>query len=134
VTFPIFVTQTYINQGSSQTQLENGEVVGRPNNSSVNMQDFTWANFTGTINTFKPGDGSCASDPCWYNVGLPDLTHTEAVIIECNTNSSCQNFALENVQIFPQSLEAPTVVFLNATAELNPKLGFACANGTFVPT
>ncbi|CZR64156.1 probable exopolygalacturonase [Phialocephala subalpina] len=134
VTFPIFVTQTYINQGSSQTQLENGSVGGRPNNSTVVMQDFTWVNFTGTINTFSPGDGSCASDPCWYNVGLPNLKHTEAVVVECNTNSSCQNFAVENVQIFPQDLSAPTVVCLNATKELNPRLGFECANGTFVPT
>ncbi|KAE8442151.1 hypothetical protein EG329_003802 [Mollisiaceae sp. DMI_Dod_QoI] len=134
VTFPIFVTQTYINQGSTQTQLENGSVSGRPNNATVVMQDFTWANFTGTINTFAPGDGSCVTDPCWYNVGLPNLKHTEAVVVECNTNSSCQNFATENVQIVPQDLSVPTVVCLNATAELNPRLGFNCANGTFVPT
>lgn len=133
VTFPIFVTQTYINQGSNQTQLENGSVTDRPNNSSVMMENFTWENFTGTINTFSPGDGSCASDPCWYNVGLPDLKHTEAVIVECNTNSSCQNFALKNIQIFPQSLAPPTAVCINATTELNPHLGFSCANGTFVP-
>jgi polygalacturonase len=134
VTFPIFVTQTYINQGSNQTQLENGSVTGRPNNSSVNMQDFTWENFTGTINTFSPGDGSCASDPCWYNVGLPDLKHTEAVIIECNTNSSCQNFALKNLEIFPESLAPPTTICINATAGLNPHLGIHCRNGTLIPT
>lgn len=62
VTFPIFVTQTYTNQGSAQTQLENGAVVGRPNNSSVVMKNFKWENFTGTINTFNPGDGSCVTD------------------------------------------------------------------------
>ncbi|KAH8820137.1 pectin lyase fold/virulence factor [Xylogone sp. PMI_703] len=133
VTFPIFVTQTYINQGSSQTQLENGAVTGRPNNATVVMQNFTWANFSGTINTFMPGDGSCVSDPCWYNVGLPNLAHTEAVIIECNTNSSCQNFALDNIQVFPQNLAPPTAICMNATAELNPKLGFYCTNGTYIP-
>jgi hypothetical protein len=62
VTFPIFVTQTYWNQGSSQTQLENGSTGERPNNSSVVMRDFRWENFTGTINTFNPGDGSCVTD------------------------------------------------------------------------
>jgi len=61
-TFPIFVTQTYINQGNSQTQIENGGTTGRPNNSTVNMENFTWANFTGTINTFQPGDLSCVTD------------------------------------------------------------------------
>ncbi|KAF8851495.1 hypothetical protein BDZ45DRAFT_717385 [Acephala macrosclerotiorum] len=62
---------------------------------NITWSNFTWANFTGTINTFSPGDGSCASDLCWYNVGLPNLKHTEAVIVECNTNTSCQNFAVE---------------------------------------
>jgi hypothetical protein len=134
VTFPIFVTQTYVNQGSTQTQLENGATGGRPNNASVVMQDFTWSNFTGTLNSYAPGDYSCASNPCWYNVGLPNLKRTEAIIIECNTNTSCSNFAVENVQIIPQTMEAPTVICLNATAKLNPKLGFECANGTYIPS
>ena len=132
VTFPIFVTQTYINQGSTQTQNGNGSTTGRPNNSTVDMMDFTWANFTGTINTFAPGDGSCVSDPCWYDQGLSDLKHTEAIIIECNTNSSCQNFKTSGIEVFPQSLEPPTVICLNAAAELNPVLGFDCVNGTLV--
>ncbi|EMC97953.1 glycoside hydrolase family 28 protein [Baudoinia panamericana UAMH 10762] len=134
VTFPIFVTQTYINQGSSQTQIGNGATSGRPNNATVNMQDFRWVNFTGTINTFRPGDGSCVTDPCWYNVGLPNLTHTEAIIVECNTNTSCVNFEMTGIEIIPQSLDAPTVICLNATAALNSDLGFDCSNGTFVPT
>ncbi|KAF2097651.1 pectin lyase-like protein [Rhizodiscina lignyota] len=131
VTFPIFVTQTYLNQGSNQTQLENGATSGRPNNATVNMEDFTWANFTGTINTFMPGDGSCVSDPCWYNVGLPNLQHTEAIIIECNTNVSCKSFVLENIELIPQSLDAPTMVCINATSSLNPGLGVDCVNGTY---
>ncbi|KAK4539971.1 hypothetical protein LTR36_009941 [Oleoguttula mirabilis] len=134
VTFPIFVTQTYINQGSTSTQLQSGATSGRPNNSTVNMEDFTWANFTGTINTFRPGDGSCVTNPCWYNVGLPNLTHTEAIIVECNTNTSCKNFEMSNIEVIPQSLDAPSVVCINATQALNPNLGFACANGTYVPT
>lgn len=69
VTFPIFVTQTYINQGGSQTQIGNGATQGRPNNSTVVMERMRWENFTGTINTFQPGDGSCVTDVC----GLPSL-------------------------------------------------------------
>jgi hypothetical protein len=67
VTFPIFVTQTYFNQGS-------GSASERPNNSSVDMQDFTWENFAGTINTFNPGDGSCVT-----NVRIDEL----AYVIRC---------------------------------------------------
>lgn len=62
VSFPIFITQSYFNQGSAQTQIENGTTTGRPNNSSVVMKNFRWENFTGTINSFQPGDGSCVTD------------------------------------------------------------------------
>lgn len=54
VTFPIYVTQTYYNQDSAS--------VGTVNNQTVNMVDFSWEDFTGTINTLNPGDGSCVSD------------------------------------------------------------------------
>jgi polygalacturonase len=134
VTFPIFVTQSYFNQGSSQTQLGNGVTTGRVNNASVAMENFTWSDFTGSVNTYRPGDGSCASNPCWYNTGLPNLKHTEAVIIECNTATSCKNFELNNIQVIPQSMVEPTVICINATAALNPHLGFDCKNGTFVPS
>jgi hypothetical protein len=134
VTFPIFVTQSYVNQGSNQTQSSPGAVMGRPNNSSVVMDGLTWTNFTGTINEYNPGDGSCVTNPCWYNVGLPNLQHTEAIIIECNTNTSCNNLELSNIQLFPQSMVSPTQICLNASAELNPKLGIVCQNGTFVPS
>jgi hypothetical protein len=97
------------------------------------MENFTWANFTGTINQFHPGDLSCVSDPCWYNLGLPDLQHTEAIIVECNTETSCENFQTENIQVFPQSMADPTVICIDAEAKLNPELGFTCQNGTFVP-
>ncbi|KAJ6114636.1 exopolygalacturonase C [Penicillium sp. IBT 16267x] len=133
VTFPIFVTQSYTNQGSSQTQLGNGVTSGRVNNASVMMEDFVWSDFKGTVNSWQPGDGSCVSDPCWYDVGLPNLNHTETVIIECNTNSSCKNFELQNIEIIPQSMAEPTVICINATAALNPELGFDCRNGTFIP-
>ncbi|EME86029.1 glycoside hydrolase family 28 protein [Pseudocercospora fijiensis CIRAD86] len=134
VTFPIFVTQTYTNQASPQVQSKDGTISEqRPNNSSVEMQDFKWINWTGVQNTYAPGDGSCVSDPCWYNAGLPGLKHTEAIIIECNTNQSCQNFEMKNIQIFPQSALPPTVICMNATAHSNPALGFRCENGTYMP-
>jgi hypothetical protein len=80
VTFPIFVTQTYVNQGSAQTQLENGTTVGRPNNSTVNMEDFTWSGFTGTINSFSPGDGSCVSD-VGHGLSVRKFTNNETAML-----------------------------------------------------
>ncbi|ROW07294.1 hypothetical protein VMCG_03698 [Cytospora schulzeri] len=125
VTFPIYVTQTYYNQDSA--------LIGVATNQSVQMADFTWEDFTGTINSFSPGDGSCVSDPCWYNVGLPNLQHTESIIIECSTTASCQNFVLKNIEVFPQTLEPPTIICIDATESLNPDLGTYCRNGTFIP-
>jgi hypothetical protein len=55
VTFPVFITQTYIDQGSAGT-------VDRPNNSSVELRNFTFANITGDINSDNPGDGSCRTN------------------------------------------------------------------------
>ncbi|KAF9892926.1 hypothetical protein FE257_000518 [Aspergillus nanangensis] len=125
VTFPIFVTQSYWDQDSSRGDVDE--------TSSVMMEDFTWSGFSGSINTYQPGDGSCASDPCWYNSGLPDLEHTEAIVMECNSKQSCKNFVMENIALYPQSVEPARVVCINATAELNPGLGFDCRNGTYTP-
>jgi hypothetical protein len=50
------------------------------------------------------------------------LKHTEAVIIECNTNTSCQSFRLEGIQLFPQSLELPTVM-LERDGGVEPAFG-----------
>jgi hypothetical protein len=55
VTFPIFITQTYIDQGNSGA-------AERPNNSSVELKNFTFANITGDINSDNPGDGSCRTN------------------------------------------------------------------------
>lgn len=140
VSFPIYITQSYFNQGSAQTQIETGSTTVRPNNASVVMEDFTFANFTGQVNSYHPGDGSCVTDPCWYDAGLPNLQHTEAIILECNTNTSCMNFVFEDIQILPQNGQPPSVICLNATQELNPDLGLGvdangyCTNGTYVPT
>lgn len=126
VSFPIFVTQSYADQNADRPAPDDPS-------SAVIMEDFTWADFTGDINTFHPGDGSCVTDPCWYDVGLPNLNHTEAVIIQCHTESSCRNFVTEKIRLRPQNREPAAVVCLNATARLNPDLGFDCRNGTFVP-
>jgi hypothetical protein len=134
VTFPIQVTQRYFNQGSAQTQLTSGSTTGRPNNSSVILEDFTFANFTGNINSYHPGDGSCVTDPCWYNVGYPDLTQSESIIIECNEMDSCSNISFQNIEVRPQNSLPPTKICVSVDAELNPELGFECSNGSYVPT
>jgi hypothetical protein len=117
VTFPIFVTQMYENQATGKTT--------RRDDQSVQMRDFTWKNFSGTINTLAPGDGSCVK-PCWYNEGLPNLKHTEAVIIGCNSVDSCRGFALSGISLRPQTAAAATMICVNAKKELNPRLGVQC--------
>lgn len=103
VVFPIFVTQSYFNQGFSQTQLGGRATSGRAKNVSVMMEDFTWSDFTGTVNTWRPDDGSCMSDQCWYDAALPNLNRTETVLIECNTAVSCKNFSVNNIQVIPRA-------------------------------
>jgi hypothetical protein len=122
VTFPIFVTQTYQNQALGKQ--------ARPSGQSVQMKDFTWRNFSGTINDLKPGDGSCVQ-PCWYYEGLSGLKHTEAVILGCDSPGSCVNFRLSGINLKPISGGQTTAICMNVQADLNPKLGFGCKNGNF---
>ncbi|KAH8080064.1 pectin lyase fold/virulence factor [Filobasidium floriforme] len=138
VTFPIFVTQTYFNQGSQQSQIENGAVTGRPNNSSVILKDISFRNFAGNINYYDPGDRSCVSDPCWYDASISDRENpgTHSVVLECSNSTTCSGFTMENIQVFPQPVLEPNVICINVGEESNPDLGFRCPggnyNGTFV--
>ncbi|KAH8891176.1 exo-polygalacturonase [Thozetella sp. PMI_491] len=132
VSYPIFVTQVYYNQATT------GPPTG-PVTQAVNMQDFTWSNFKGTINSYQSGDLSCVSDPCWYDIGLPtNLNHTEALIIQCATGTSCKNFKVQNAQLYTQSGEPSTDICVNVGGALNPDFGLTCANSTsaipYVPT
>jgi Glycosyl hydrolases family 28 len=124
VTFPIFVTQTYQNQAMGKQ--------ARPSGQSVQMKDFTWRNFSGTINSFNPGDGSCVQ-PCWYYDGLSGLKHTEAVILGCDSPGSCVNFRLSGINLRPNTGGKATAICTNAPRDLNPRLGFECKTGIFEP-
>ncbi|KAJ9113995.1 hypothetical protein QFC22_005813 [Naganishia vaughanmartiniae] len=133
VSYPIFSTSSYSNQGSAQTQIQAGAVTGRPNNSTVITKNFRWENISGSINSETPGDGSCVTDPCWYEQGLPTLDGTQGIIIECGSDTSCQNYQFKNIQLLPFNSKPATTICLNATVALNPKLGFECTNGTYLP-
>jgi hypothetical protein len=97
------------------------------------MEDFKFINFTGTLNSINPGDGTCVTDPCWYDVGLLERNKTESIIVECSNSTSCKNFEFDNIDVFPENMQAPTVICMNATKALNPNLGFECTNGSYIP-
>jgi polygalacturonase len=123
VTFPIFVTQTYQDQAvAKKAKSDDGQ--------AVMMRDFTWSNFSGTINSKNPGDGSCVK-PCWYYDSLPDLKHNEAVILKCANEKSCQDFVVQGVKLKTQTEGQIEVICSNLGNEGNPKLGFSCRNGPF---
>jgi polygalacturonase len=124
VTFPIFVTQTYTNQAIGRQQ------PSRPGGQAVQMKDFTWEKFQGTINSRNPGDGSCV-EPCWYNDGLKGLKHTEALIIGCDSTSSCRNFVFKDIDLTPNGGGTTTQMCVNLNASSNPRLGIQCSNGPF---
>jgi hypothetical protein len=119
---PIFVTQVYYNQVT-------GSAATGPVTSAVTMEDFTWENFSGSINSLQYGDGSCASDPCWYDAGLPtNLDHSQALIITCATSDSCNNFKVSNVDLYPTSGDPTTQLCQGVYAANNPDFGLTCAN------
>ena len=120
------MTQVYYNQVT-------GSAVTGPVTSAVTMKDFTWENISGSINSNQYGDTSCASDPCWYDAGLPtDLDHSQGLIITCATSDSCQNFKVSNVQLYPDSGADATELCNGVYPANNPDFGLVCAN-TEVP-
>jgi polygalacturonase len=127
VTFPIFVTQTYTNQALGRSQ------PSRPSGQAVQMQDFTWEKFEGTINSQNPGDGSCVK-PCWYNDGLKGLRHTEALVIGCDNGSSCRNFVFKGINLKPTGGGAATQMCVNLNSNSSPLLGIQCHNDVFAMT
>ncbi|RDL37742.1 putative exopolygalacturonase [Venustampulla echinocandica] len=122
VTFPIFVTQAYSNPNGKQHS-------GKQSTSDVLLEGVSFKEFSGTINTFHPGDGSCVTDPCWYNVGWPGLTHTEYVIFNCSTELSCRNITTANIWVYPENGETSKIICVNLKRNLNPTLGFPCGSG-----
>ncbi|WWC62394.1 uncharacterized protein I303_104990 [Kwoniella dejecticola CBS 10117] len=134
-TFPIYLTQNYFNQGSSQTQngagvQEGGNFGGRVDNSSVLIDGVTYKNWYGDINTYQPGDGSCVTDPCWYDV--PGADGTQAIVIGCSNSTACSNFEFQNIQVIPQSYATTQINCTNLESGSNPKLGIVCTNGTLM--
>lgn len=57
VSFPIFVTQTYLDQSAKEAH-------NRQNNATVNMEDFAFKDWVGTQAGYQYGDGTCVTDPC----------------------------------------------------------------------
>lgn len=125
VSFPIYITQKYYNQA-----LTTNSTTSSNSTSAVNMDSFTWKNWRGTINSYQPGDATCVSDPCWYDVDGAD--RTQAAIISCATDSSCTNYVMDDVQLIPQAMDATTsVICENVPAANNPNFGIVCENGAF---
>jgi len=120
VSFPLYLSQSYVDQESPGAP--------RTNNASVIMQDFTYDNFYGDINTFHQGDASCVSDPCWYYEEGAD--GTQAAILRCNPGT-CQNFTLSNIHLRPQS-GVPATLLCNNPPVASPNAGFVCQNGTYI--
>nr|XP_019000834.1 uncharacterized protein I203_06476 [Kwoniella mangroviensis CBS 8507]OCF64295.1 hypothetical protein I203_06476 [Kwoniella mangroviensis CBS 8507] len=131
-TFPIYLTQNYFN---SQTQngagvQEGGNFGGREDNSSVIIEGVTYKNWKGDINTYQPGDGSCVTDPCWYDV--PGSDGTQAIVIGCSNSTACSDFKFQNIQVTPQSYAETKINCTNLEPASNPNLGIVCTNGTLV--
>ncbi|WWC88832.1 uncharacterized protein L201_003746 [Kwoniella dendrophila CBS 6074] len=134
-TFPIYLTQNYFNQGSSQTQngagvQDGGNYGGRVDNSSVIIENITYKNWKGDINTYHPGDGSCVTSPCWYDV--PGSDGTQAIVIGCSNSTTCKDFRFQNIQVIPQSYAQTQINCTNLDSASNPNLGLVCTNGTLI--
>ncbi|KAF7436008.1 hypothetical protein PC9H_002834 [Pleurotus ostreatus] len=123
VPFPIYITQNYWDQGVGPKP--NG--TGTLNNTHI--QDITFKNFAGTIRDKPYVEGSCVTDPCWYDV--PGATGREVAIFDLYPDTAV-NVVAQNIVAKTQTGKPVSVMCDPATVEND--VGFVCQNGRFVPT
>ncbi|KAK7044916.1 glycoside hydrolase family 28 protein [Favolaschia claudopus] len=121
VTFPIYVTQNYYDQSQSPPP---------PSNFSVKIEGMSFTNFAGTINSLRPDDGSCISDPCWYHV--PGADGTQSIIFEDFYADTVQDIHAANILVVPDPLLALPKVICNASVT-PADVGFKCWDGLYLP-
>ncbi|KAF7360116.1 Glycoside hydrolase family 28 protein [Mycena venus] len=122
VTFPIYVTQNYFDQSQAPPP---------PSNTSVNIKGMSFTNFAGTINSLRPGDGSCISDPCWYHVAGAD--GTQSIIFDDFYPSTVEDISATNILVVPDRFLVLPKVICNASVTPE-KVGFKCWDGLYLPT
>lgn len=128
-TFPIFATGVYFDQNTNRGKTPG---VYPSNSTATHITNFKWVNISGTINDVYPGDGSCTTDPCWYNVA--NATNNAAITLEL-LNQTASGIRVENVHLRPLDGKGGANVlcdpssFIDGTADL----GFECVNGPYVP-
>ncbi|KAJ7449045.1 pectin lyase-like protein [Mycena galericulata] len=122
VTFPIYVTQNYYDQSQAPPP---------PSNTSVTIDGLSFSNFVGTINSLRPGDGSCISDPCWYYVARAD--GTQSIIFDDFYAGTVTAISATDILVFPDRFLVPPTVICNATVTPK-KVGFECWDGVYIPT
>uniref|UniRef100_A0A0W0FJ62 galacturonan 1,4-alpha-galacturonidase n=1 Tax=Moniliophthora roreri TaxID=221103 RepID=A0A0W0FJ62_MONRR len=93
VAFPIYVTQNYWDQ-------EKGPKTNAPSGSHTMIQDFLFENFSGDLRDVPYVEGSCISDPCWYNVS--GATGKEVAIFDLYRGSA-KNIRLEDIKVVTQT-------------------------------
>ncbi|KAK7051487.1 hypothetical protein VNI00_004461 [Paramarasmius palmivorus] len=122
VPFPIYITQNYWDQG----------IGPKPNSTSVNntnIQDFLFENFSGDLRDVPYVEGSCVSDPCWYDV--PGATGKEVVIYDLYPETA-KNIKVKNVKVRTQT--GAKVAAMCDPSTIDGDVGFKCWNGEFIPT
>ncbi|KAF8169846.1 pectin lyase fold/virulence factor [Mycena galopus ATCC 62051] len=122
ITFPIYITQNYYDQSQAPPP---------PSNLSVDIQGMSFSNFVGTINSLRPGDASCITDPCWYYVAGAD--GTQSIIFDSFYPGTVQDLSVTDILVVPDRfLVLPTVI---CNASVTPKdVGFKCWDGLYLPT
>ncbi|KAI3595771.1 glycoside hydrolase family 28 protein [Moniliophthora roreri] len=79
---------------------EKGPKTNAPSGSHTMIQDFLFENFSGDLRDVPYVEGSCISDPCWYNVS--GATGKEVAIFDLYRGSA-KNIRLEDIKVVTQT-------------------------------
>jgi hypothetical protein len=93
-------------------------------------EGFTWRNIKGSIDDLNPGDGSCVN-PCWYYEELPTLKHTKAVILGCDSATSCVDFQMSNRELEADREREARDDLCELSGEYEPEFGLRLSEWHF---
>ncbi|KAJ8454667.1 hypothetical protein ONZ45_g19214 [Pleurotus djamor] len=125
VPFPIYITQNYWDQGIGPKPNNTGEIT------NTRIEDFTFKNFAGTLKDRPVGyiEGSCISDPCWYDV--EGATGRDVAIFDLY-HDTAKNIRVQN--LLPKAQSGLPVTVMCDPQAITTDVGFRCQNGLWIPT
>lgn len=113
---PIFITQSYYST----------EGRDYPEGQYIELDNFTFDNFVGSIDGTTQAANEDASGTWW---AVPGLTGRDAIVMQCPSTAACSGLNFDNINI-KANYEGSKTTEVWCQNGISETLGFDCVNGT----